>query len=217
MLSDSPTAPTKRALIIEDQTTLRELLEELFASVHYQADSAGTGAEARGLLAKARYDLVLLDLVLPDAHGFELLSEIKAASRASRVIVLTAHSRPATVKEATSRGAHGVVTKGAPLRELKEAIDRVAAGGIFYCSETSRLLHEAAVTPECDQNLTNRQREVVRLVASGMSTKEIASVLILSEKTVTNHRTRIMERLGVRDVAGLTRYAIAQGLVDAES
>jgi len=207
----------KRALIIEDQTTLRELLEELFASVQYETESAGTGAEARNLLNKSRFDLVLLDLVLPDAHGFELLSEIKATSRTSRVIVLTAHSRPAIVKEATSRGAHGVVTKGAPLRELREAIDRVSAGGVFYCSQTSKLLHEAAVTPECDQQLTTRQREVVRLVASGLSTKEIATTLLLSEKTVTNHRTRIMERLGVHDVAGLTRYAISQGLVDAES
>jgi DNA-binding NarL/FixJ family response regulator len=217
MSTDSRTPPAKRALIVEDQTTLRELLEELFASVNYQTDSAGSGAEARALLAKTRFDLVLLDLVLPDAHGFELLAEIRAASRMTRVIVLTAHSRPAIVKEATARGAHGVVTKGAPLRELREAIDRVAAGGIFYCSETSRLLHEASVTPECDQQLTARQREVVRLVASGMSTKDIATRLVLSEKTVTNHRTRIMERLGVRDVAGLTRYAIAQGLVDAES
>lgn len=217
MLNDSRSTPGKRALIVEDQTTLRELLEELFASAQYRTDSAGTGSEARELLTKARFDLVLLDLVLPDAHGFDLLSEIKSSSRSSRVIVLTAHSRPAIVKEATARGAHGVVTKGAPLRELREAIDRVSAGGVFYCSETSKLLHEAAVTPERDQNLTDRQREVVRLVASGMSTKEIASALMLSEKTVTNHRTRIMERLGVHDVAGLTRYAIAQGLVDAES
>ncbi|MFT3928050.1 MAG: response regulator transcription factor [Myxococcales bacterium] len=217
MLTKSRPSAAKRALIVEDQTTLRELLEELFASVHYETESAGTGAEARSALTKGRFDLVLLDLVLPDAHGFELLSEIKSTSRGSRVVVLTAHSRPAIVKEATARGAHGVVTKGAPLRELREAIDRVSAGGVFYCSQTSQLLHEAAVTPECDQQLTSRQREVVRLVASGMSTKEIATRLILSEKTVTNHRTRIMERLGVHDVAGLTRYAIAQGLVDAES
>ncbi len=217
MPSSPHRTPSKRALIVEDQTTLRELLEELFASAHYETDAAGTGGEARTFLSTTRYDLVLLDLVLPDAHGFDLLNEIKAAARAPRVIVLTAQARPATVKEATARGAHGVLTKGTPLRELREAIDRVSAGGIFYCSETSKLLHEAAVSPECDQNLTDRQREVVRLVARGMSTKEIASALILSEKTVTNHRTRIMERLGVHDVAGLTRYAIAQGLVDAES
>ncbi len=217
MLNDGQSAAPRRALIIEDQTTLRELLEDLFTSVHYRVESTGTGAEARALFLKERFDLVLLDLVLPDAHGLDLLSELRATPRPPRIIVLTAHSRPVIVKDAIARGAHGVVTKGAPLRELREAIDRVAAGGVFYCSETSLLLRKAAVSPERDERLTVRQREVVRLVASGMSTKEIASSLELSEKTVTNHRTRIMERLGVRDVAGLTRYAIANGLVDAES
>ncbi len=218
MLNDGQSAAQRKALIVEDQTTLRELLEDLFASVHYQVKTAGTGAEARVLFQRERFDLVLLDLVLPDAHGLDLLSEIRNNTpRPPRIIVLTAHSRPAIVKDAISRGAHGVVTKGAPLRELREAIDRVSVGGVFYCSETSLLLRQAAASPERDERLTARQREVVRLVASGMSTKEIASRLSLSEKTVTNHRTRIMERLGVRDVAGLTRYAIANGLVDAES
>jgi DNA-binding NarL/FixJ family response regulator len=217
MLNETPRVPARKALIIEDQTTLRELLEQLLLSQNYEAHSAGTGAEARSLLSSERFDLVLLDLVLPDSHGLDLLSDLKALPRAPRVIVLTGHLRPALVKDATVRGAHGVVTKGAPLRELREAIDRVSSGGIFYCSETSRLMHEAAVTPERNERLTSRQREVVRMVASGLSTKEIANQLTLSEKTVTNHRTRIMERLGVRDVAGLTRYAVAQGLVDAES
>lgn len=207
--------PDKRALIVEDQTTLRELLEELLLNGgHYDVESCGTGAEARELLRGPRFDLVLLDLVLPDAHGFDLLELTRNQPRPPRVVVLTAHSRPAIVKEAMSRGAHAVVTKGAPLRELREAIDRVSAGGIYYCSETSRLLREAAVTPERDGRLTDRQREIVRLVASGMSTKEIANALDLSEKTVANHRARIMERLGVHDVAGLTRYAVSQGLVD---
>jgi DNA-binding NarL/FixJ family response regulator len=155
--------------------------------------------------------------VLPDTHGLELLQELRSQPRPPRIVVLTAHSRPAVVKEAMARGAQGVVTKGTPLRELREGIERVSAGGIFYCSETSRLLREAAVTPERDERLTARQREVVRLVASGKSTKEIASALALSEKTVTNHRARVMDRLGVRDVAGLTRYAVAAGLVDPAS
>lgn len=217
MLNDGQSAAPRKALIIEDQTTLRELLETLLESIQYRVESAGNGAEARALFTGERFDLVLLDMVLPDAHGLDLLSEIRATPRPPRIIVLTGHSRPAIVKEAIGRGVHGVVTKSAPLRELREAIDRVAAGGVFYCSETSLLLRKAAVSPERDDRLTARQREVVRLVASGMSTKEIASRLDLSEKTVTNHRTRIMERLGVRDVAGLTRYAIANGLVDAES
>jgi DNA-binding NarL/FixJ family response regulator len=207
----------RRALVVEDQTTLRELLEELLATSAFETASCGTGSEARERLARDNFELVLLDLVLPDAHGLDLLQELRARPKPPRIVVLTAHSRPPVVKEAMARGAHAVVTKGAPLRELREAIDRVMAGGIFYCSETSRLLREAATSPERDERLTERQREIVRLVASGKSTKEIASALDLAEKTVTNHRARVMERLGVHDVAGLTRYAIAAGLVDPAS
>lgn len=211
-----PEAP-KRALIVEDQTTFRELLAELLeASGQYHVEGCATGAEARDKLASGSYDLVLLDLVLPDAHGLELLAKLRAEPRAPRVIVLTAQARPQVVKDAMQRGAHGVVTKGAPLRELREAIDRVAAGGIYYSSETSKLLREAAVEPRRDSQLTERQREILRHVARGLSSKEIARELDLSEKTVANHRARIMERTGVHDVAGLTRYAVALGLVDAE-
>jgi DNA-binding NarL/FixJ family response regulator len=152
--------------------------------------------------------------VLPDAHGLELLHELSGLPRRPRVIVLTAHARASVVRDAVAGGAHAVITKGAPLRELREGIERVVQGGHFYCSETSRLLREAVTAPERTDQLTVRQREILRAVASGMSSKEIACAFSLSEKTVANHRTRIMDRLGVRDVAGLTRHAMALGLVE---
>lgn len=206
---------TKYALIIEDQTTLRELLGELLSGTgDYAVVSCATGSEARAALQSKVFDLVLLDLVLPDAHGLELLSELRSLPGRARVIVLTAHARPALVREAMTLGAHAVITKGAPLRELREAIERVGGGGFYYCSETSRLLQEAVAVPERAEPLTDRQRQILRAVASGMSTKEIASAFSLSEKTVANHRSRIMDRLGVRDVAGLTRYAMSLGLIE---
>ena len=211
--SEEPNRPRRRALVVEDQTTLRELLCELLSDEGYEVEASASGAEARAQLGQGRFDLVLLDLVLPDMHGFELLGQLEGSR--SRVLVLTAQARPAVVKDALSRGVHAVMTKGAPLRELREAIARLAVGGVYYSAETSRLLHEAATAPERDEQLTARQREILRAVASGLSTKEIASRLSLSEKTVANHRARIMERLGVHDVAGLTRYAISLGLVDS--
>jgi DNA-binding NarL/FixJ family response regulator len=207
----------RHALVVEDQTTFRELLVELLAaSGEVIVESCPSGAQARSLLARQSFDLVLLDLVLPDCHGLDLLDELQtmARARAPRVIVLTAQARPPVVKEAMKRGAHAVLTKGAPLRELREAIAAVAGGGVYYGSETSRLLRDAAMEPERDDRLTDRQREILRLVASGLSSKEIGNQLTLSEKTVINHRARIMQRLGVHDVAGLTRHAIALGLVD---
>lgn len=202
---------SKRALVVEDQTTFRELLVELLEAAGFVAHAAATGRDARALLQEGHYPLVLLDLGLPDEHGFQLLSALPSGTR---VVVLTAQARPTVIREATERGAHGVVTKGAPLRELREAIDRVSSGGVYFASETSRLLREASLEPERDERLTERQREILRAVASGQSSKEIAAQLSLSEKTVANHRARIMERLGVHDVAGLTRYAVAQGLID---
>ena len=130
----------KRALIVEDQTTLRDLLSELLASLNFQVEAVSTAAEARTCLAGATFQIVLLDLVLPDEHGLELLTDLRSMSGRPRVLILTAHARPSVVRDAIARGAHAVITKGAPLRELREAIDRVGGGGIFYCSETSRLL-----------------------------------------------------------------------------
>lgn len=206
----------KRALIIEDQTTLRELLRELLLGMQYEVTECATAAEARAKLVGARFQLVLLDLVLPDGHGLELLEQLPRTAR-PRVVVLTAHARVPIVREAMTRGAHAVVTKGAPLRELRDAIERVAQGGIYYCSDTSRLLSEAVKEPARSEQLTERQRQILRAVASGMSTKEIAAAFSLSEKTVANHRARIMERLGMHDVASLTRYAVSLGLVDPAS
>lgn len=209
--------PTRKALIVEDQTTFRELLSEvLSAGGRYQVTACATGAEARAQLQRERFDLVVLDLVLPDVHGMELLNELKF-HRTLRTLVLTAHSRPAVVKSAIEAGAHGVVTKGAPLSELKLAIERVMAGGAYYCSETSRLLHASAAAPERNEKLTARQLQILRAVAKGQTTREIADDLELSEKTVSNHRARIMERTGARDVASLTRYAVARGLIDPVS
>jgi DNA-binding NarL/FixJ family response regulator len=211
-----PTTTRERhALIVEDQTTLRELLEALLEGhAGFAVQTSADGKSALEALAKRSFDLVLLDLVLPDMHGFEILGRLAKSS--TRILVLTAQARPAVVKEALERGAHAVVTKGAPLRELREAIDRVSAGGIYYSSESSALLREAAFAPNRDEQLTERQREILRDVASGLSSKEIAAHLSISEKTVSNHRTRIMERLGVHDVASLTRYAVSLGLVDPE-
>lgn len=208
----------KRALVIEDQTTLRELLSELLAGgMQYEVTACATAGEARVEMARANFELVLLDLVLPDAHGLELFAELGRLVPRPRVLVLTAHARAVTVREVMAAGARGVVTKGAPLRELRDAIERVRAGGVYYCSETSRLLSEAARTPARDEQLTERQRQILRAVASGMSTKEIAAAFALSEKTVSNHRARIMERLGMHDIASLTRYAVSLGLIDPAS
>jgi DNA-binding NarL/FixJ family response regulator len=201
--------------VVEDQTTFRELVAELLAGQWaYDVVGAASAAEALAAIERRRHDLVVLDLVLPDGHGLDVLDALRTAWPRTPVVVLTAQSRPTVVRRLVELGVQGIVTKGAPLRELREALDHVAHGGMYRCSETQRL-RQADPADAGGAELTARQLQILREVASGKTSKEIAAALGLSTKTVINHRARIMDRLGVRDVAGLTRYAIAHGLVDA--
>ncbi len=209
-------ARTRSALVVEDQTILREMLVELletdgrFAAV----TACGSATEARAVVAREPLDLALLDLMLPDGHGLDVLAAIKRERPRCRNLVLTSQDRPDIVHAAVKAGAHGVVMKGAALRELREAVDRILAGGVHYCAASAALLHASIGAPPREEPLSERERQVLQRVASGESTKEIASLLGIREKTVSNHRAAIMRKLGIHDVAGLTRYALRHGLVE---
>jgi DNA-binding NarL/FixJ family response regulator len=128
--------------------------------------------------------------------------------------MVTAHERPALVQDAVRLGARGFVTKGTPLRELREGIRRVAEHGTYFCSVTSAILAKNLKSPPPEAELSPRQRQIVQLVARGLSSKEIAGELSISVKTVANHRLQIRERLELHDIASITRYAIERGLVE---
>ncbi|MFO0694574.1 MAG: response regulator transcription factor [Polyangiales bacterium] len=217
MPSDSHPKPVTVA-VVDDQTIFREMLVELLAAdERYRV--VGQYRTANEALEKLRIllpDVVVLDVMLPDRSGIDVLRELAILRPAPRILVVTAYEQPTIVRDALEAGAHGMVTKGAPLRELRAAIERVAEGGAYYCSTTSEILRRNAQSPPEDEALTARERQIVRMVASGASSKEIAAELGISEKTVQNHRMNIMNKLGIRDVAGLTRFAIARGLIAAD-
>lgn len=202
--------------IVEDQTIFREMLAEILRAtgrIEIVGEySTGESAE-RALSAKAP-DLVLLDALLPDIRGIEVLQKLRARHPHLPVVLVTGHARPVLVQEAVESGARGVVSKAAPLQELATAVDRVLHGGRFFCSVTSGLLADVVERPQLGEELTPRQYKIVELVARGLSSKEIGDVLNISEKTVQNHRLQIRERLGIHDVAGLTRFAIERGLIE---
>ncbi len=203
------------ALVVEDQTILREMLVELleadgrFASVA----SCGSAEQAVEAVASGSFDLAVLDLMLPDGHGLDVLAELRKARPRCRSLVLTSHDRPEVVHAAVKAGARGVVMKGAPLRELRECVDRVLGGGVHHCPVSAALLHDSIGSGTTEEPLSARERQVLQRVASGASTKQIASQLGIREKTVSNHRAAIMKKLGIHDIAGLTRYALRRGLV----
>jgi DNA-binding NarL/FixJ family response regulator len=207
-------------MIVEDQTIFRELLAEVLAA----SDGPRSGYDVVGqfsrgqeaLLAYPRLlpELVILDAVLPDMNGLDVLAQLQELRRGLPVLMVTAYERPALVQQAIKLGARGFVTKGTPLRELREGIRRVAEQGTYFCSVTSTILAQNVQSPPEEEGLSGRQRQIVALVARGRSSKEIADELQISPKTVANHRLQIMQKLQLRDVASLTRYAIAQGLIE---
>lgn len=209
-----------RVVVVDDQTVFREMLVEILsADPRFEVvGQLGTAREAIDALPRLMPDLLVLDAVLPDLPGLDVLSALLPKQRRRlAVLLVTAQEKPALVKQALERGVQGVVMKGTPLRDLKEALTRVSAGGTYFCPTSSELLRKSALDGKQSTPLTARERQVLQLVAQGLSSKEIASELALSEKTVANHRMHIRDKLELRDVASFTRYAIEQGWIEPSS
>jgi DNA-binding NarL/FixJ family response regulator len=194
---------------------IRRLLEDLPGVT--VIGEAGDGERAIELAQFEAPDLVVTDIGMPGMSGLELTAWLKHNLPTVRVVILSMHSADEYVHEALSAGASGYVLKRAATEEIMLAIRAVAAGQIYVSAALSRHLVDAYLDhrkPRGRQKITPRQREVLRLVAEGRSTKEIAADLGLSPRTVDTHRAELMERLGVRDAIGLLREAARMGLVD---
>lgn len=211
-------APTLRIVLVEDQTILRDVLASYLGSDPGLSlvRSVGTLDEARRAIEAEPIDVVVLDLKLPDGSGLDLVREMESRER-PRFVLLTAHEQPWILRDAMRSKAAGIVMKGAPVSDLRAVIDAVARGEVATCRRTSALLREHARSEPRLSSLTPREREVLTLVAQGMSSRAIGTALGIREKTAQNHRQNLMEKLGLHDVPSLVRYAIAEGLVDDES
>ena len=182
---------------------------------------ASDGREAVELVAKRQPDIVLMDIAMPGLNGLEATRQIVKLWPGVRVIVLSMHASEEYVWQALRAGARGYLLKGASLAELELALSSVVRGELYL----SPPLSQQAITEYVqrtgkerarEEKLTVRQREILSLIAEGKSTKKVALQLNISVKTVESHRTQIMERLNIHDVAGLVRYAIKTGLVKIE-
>lgn len=207
-------------LLVEDYALIRAGMRALInhlPDVQVIAD-ARDGREALTLIETHRPDIVLMDLALPTVNGREATAAITQQYPEVRVIILSMHTEQDDVVQALQAGAVGFVPKFASDAELKQAIDAVMAGQTYLSPLVSHHLaayiRQEEQTPPKEEPLTPRQQEVLKLIADGRSTKEIAGDLNISIKTAEAHRANIMERLDIRDVAGLVRYALRMGLVD---
>lgn len=205
-----------RVILVEDQTIFREMLAALLdVQGHEVVAQLDRSATARDEIARKRPDLVVADVVLPDGNGLDLARWVRETQPKTRVMVVTAQEKASIVAEALRIRVNGIVMKNASLQELQQAVERVTNGGVYYCASSSQWIRESALN-EHTEELSLREREIVQMVARGKTTKEIASELGLSPKTVSNHRFRISRKLNIDDVAGLTRYAIGRGWVNED-
>ena len=210
-------APKPIRVLVSDQHTLvragiRALLERIEA---VEVAEAAHSQETLTSIKEFNPDIVLLDVPTAGLSGLELLKEIVEKFPRVRVIVVTQHENEEQAVQALRWGAAGLISKSAPTIELELAIKAVARGESYLASELSKqaVLKYLEDPRAFLSELTARQGEVLKMVAKGHSTKEIARRLDISVKTVETHRAQIMERLNIHDIAGLVRYALRVGLV----
>jgi DNA-binding NarL/FixJ family response regulator len=207
-----------RLVIIEDQTAIREMLVEILTpdKSYKLVGQSGDGQEGLQMCLDLKPDLVILDAKLPSLNGVDLLRRLIKKLPSLRVLVFSGHENPVIVREMLEAGAHGFVEKTAGFMDFKKGLATIAAGGTYFGPGIARVLRNVVANPESGGSpdfLSEREREVLKLVAEGNSTKEIAETLGISAKTVDNHRTNLMRKLNIHDVASLTRHAIELGIV----
>lgn len=176
------------------------------------------GREAVDLALKLRPSVVLMDIVMPELNGFQATMRLRLTDDSIRVLILSMYSSRDHVHQVIQAGAAGYLLKQCAPKELVGAVRDVAAGRTYFTPQVSGQVREFRGTYRGDRGtiLTPREYEVLQGVAEGKTNKEIGANLFISVKTVEKHRQRMMDKLGIHDVAGLTRYAVARGIVDTE-
>lgn len=206
-----------RVLLADDHAIVREGLRAILsreADIQIVAE-AGDGREALRLAQETKPDVAALDLSMPLLNGLEAARQMAGWDRGPRPILLTMHAEDRYVLEALRAGVRGYVLKKQAAADLVRAIREAAAGAVYFSPGISAAVADAvrSPVPVPEETLTPREREVLQLVAEGKTTKEIAAILGVSVKTADAHRTRLMQKLDIHDIAGLTRYAVRQGVI----
>lgn len=202
-----------RLLIVDDHTLVRAGLTRLlegFADIEVVAE-ASTAEQAIALAQEHHPDVVLMDLSLPGRSGLEALSEIRTQLPATRVVMMSMHDDANHIRDALDRGAAGFVVKDAAPQELELALRAAHAGQVFLSPQISAKMLAPLLTrakPAGIPGLPPRQRQILRLIGNGFSTKEVAAELGISVKTVETHRARMIEALGCRRASDLMLLAV---------
>jgi len=208
----------KSVVIIEDQTAVREMVSEFIAMTSgYEIVGAfGNGEEGLQGCIKLKPEIVILDVGLPELSGTEVLRGLTLHVPGVKVLVFSGRASSSNIRELLSAGAQGYVDKMDGFDEFKKALDIISGGGTFIGPKMASVMRSLILNPDASSSeipLSDREKQILQLVAESYSTKEISARLNISVRTVDNHRTNIMRKLNLHDVAALTRYAIKNELV----
>lgn len=213
MPSHNTSVPSVKVLIADDHTLIVATVKNIISQRPdvERIETAADGVTAIALVKDIQPDLLVLDLALPFASGIEILAEVRRWSKATRTLVLTGMTSAAMLQSARDAGALGIALKSTPLEVLAKGVDIVLKG-------ESWISEDVAVILESDDNtrsFTPREAQILNMIAQGLTNGEVGRKLGISSKTVDNHRTRIMAKLGVNSRAQLLAVALKSGLLDS--
>ena len=209
-----------KVLLVDDHEIMREGMSALlrkqpeFEVVGQAAD----GRKALELVSELQPDVVIMDIGMPNLNGIEATGQILSKNPKIKVMALSTHSEGTIVAKMVKSGASGYMLKESAFEDLVDGINLMLSGKTFLCSKISKVVFSDYINIITNpkwlegDGLSRREREVLQLVAEGNTTKEIATALHLSPKTIDSHREHIMEKLGIRNIAGLTKYAVREGI-----
>lgn len=209
-----------KVLLVDDHQIMREGMSALLRkySGFEVVGQASDGRQALEMVEELKPDIVIMDVGMPNLNGIDATHRMLSQHPGLKVMALSTHSDGSVVVKMMRAGAAGYILKESAFDELIEGLNTLMEGKTFLCKKVSKLVFSEYMTiinnsePLKKDELTSREREVLQLVAEGNTTKEIAAKLNLSTKTIDSHREHIMEKLKIRNIAGLTKYAIREGL-----
>jgi len=204
-----------KIVLADDHAIIRQGLTPLFEAEPDMEILAqtGNGREAFQLIDTLRPDVAILDISMPEMTGIEVARGVVDAGFDTQIILLTMHEDPSAVREAMEAGVSGYVVKDNSFEELVQAVRIVVAGGSFVSSSAQKKLRKLQSQGKTAASLSQREREVIKLIAQGHSSKEMARIMDISPRTVDTYRRRLMDKLDLHTLADVVRYAVRTGMV----